>query len=329
MRQGSTTLSDPFRSSIRRESNDGSGRRTDDRDAGTRPASEVAATIDERVAAASRHLAQRLPFVPRLGIVLGSGLGGLAGRVAAETVFPYDDLPGWPRATAIGHAGNLIVGHLAGVPVAVLQGRLHAYEGHSLAEIELPIRVLSGLGVGGWVLSNAAGGLNPRFRRGELMAIDGHLDLTFGIGRTSEACGGRRPFAADADAARRAGAARLDAPYFTPWLDALRHCARREDVVLHQGTYAVVSGPTYETRAEYRAFRRMGADAVGMSTIPEVRCAAAAGLPVLAISVITNEAKPDAPIRNDAEEVLSTARGAEAGLERLIEAWLAEVMTSK
>lgn len=324
MRQGSTTLSDPSRSSMPREST-----AAPDRDADDPRSSAIAPSIDERVAAASRHLARQLPFVPRLGIVLGSGLGGLAGRVAAAAIYPYDDLPGWPRATAIGHAGNLIVGHLAGVPVAVLQGRLHAYEGHSLAEIELPIRVLSGLGVGGWVLSNAAGGLNPRFRRGELMAIDGHLDLTFGIGRTSEACGGRVRFGGDADAARRAGASRLDAPYFTPWLDALRHCARREDVVLHQGTYAVVSGPTYETRAEYRAFRRLGADAVGMSTIPEVRCAAAAGLPVLAISVITNEAKPDAPIRNDAEEVLSTARGAEAGLERLIEAWLTEVMTSK
>jgi len=282
-------------------------------------ASQESETILERCERASRFLAERLHLTPRLGIVLGSGLGGLAERVERKRCFSYERIPGWPRATAIGHAGQLIVGHLAGVPVAVLQGRLHPYEGHTLDEVTLPIRVLCGLGVAGWVLSNAAGGLNPGFRRGELMAIDGHLDLTAAIGsdrRSRPAAETPRSFDS------RSYLGRLPSPYHEPWLERLQRCARLEQVSLHRGTYAFVTGPTYETRAEYRAFRRMGADAVGMSTIPEVRQAARCGTPVLAISVITNEAKPDAPIRNDAADVLATARQAEQGLQRLLDAWL-------
>lgn len=276
---------------------------------------------------ALRYLAERLEHPLRVGIVLGSGLGGLVDLMNVRQVFPYREIPGWPEATALGHAGNLVVGDLAGIPVAALQGRLHLYEGHSREAATRPIAVLSQLGVSGWVISNAAGGLNPLFRRGDLMVLDGHLDLSMKVGRARVETVGIEE--RNSERGTRADGGGLDAPwharggcYDASWIERFMATARQQDVVVHRGCYAMVSGPTYETRAEYRAFRKFGADAVGMSTVPEVLRARQEGARVLGISVITNEAKPDAPIQNDADDVIAAAHDAEAGLKRLLISWL-------
>jgi len=264
-----------------------------------------------RVELVAQRIGSQSRLVPRLAIVLGSGLGEFASQVERAELLPYASIDEWPKATAIGHAGNLVLGHFAGVPVAILQGRLHLYEGHSRDDVELPVRVLDRLGVRGWFISNAAGGLHPQFRRGELMGISGHLDLTGRVGGTPEGA-----------ASSGLGWQRTNSPYDSHWLEQLAQAARSLDITLHSGCYAMMSGPSYETRAEYRALRRMGADAVGMSTLPETRCAASLGHRVLALSVITNEAKPDAAKRNDAEDVLDASRHAAKAVGKLLEAWI-------
>lgn len=275
------------------------------------PSGPPPAALAGRVERVARRIEARTALRPQLAIVLGSGLGEFAARVAEAQVLPYASIEEWPRATAIGHAGNLVLGHFANIPVAVLQGRLHLYEGHQQADVELPVRVLDRLGVRGWFISNAAGGLNPRYRRGELMALNGHIDLT-----------GRVGGAPLGPSLTGLGWQRAPSPYDARWLERLAAAARHHDITLHQGCYAMMSGPSYETRAEYRALRRLAADAVGMSTIPEARGAASLGHQVLALSVITNEAKPDAQARNDAEEVLDVARHAAQAVGTLLEAWL-------
>lgn len=272
---------------------------------------------------AIRYLAARVQSPIRMGIVLGSGLGGLVDLIDVRQVFKYDEIPGWPSATALGHAGNLVLGRLAGIEVAALQGRLHLYEGHSREAATRPIAVLSELGATGWVISNAAGGLHPNFRCGDLMAINGHLDLSFQVGRRTELEEAWEPAGGLILPGRTSGSC-----YDRDWSEQFAQQARRNNVVLHQGCYAMVSGPNYETRAEYRAFRKLGADAVGMSTVPEVCRARRLGARVLGISVITNEAKPDAPIKNDADDVIAVAHGAEDRLKTLLMSWMESLPAS-
>ena len=229
---------------------------------------------------AAAVLAQRAPEPPRVGIVLGSGLGAVAEAVADAVVVPYEELPGFPRPTVAGHAGSAVLGRIGDVPVAVLQGRAHVYEGGPMDLIRTPVRALRGAGAEIVVLTNAAGSLRAEAGPGSLMAITDHMNLT-GVnvltGPNDDTVGPRFPSLRDA---------------YDPELRARLHeVARSIGVNLHEGVYLAVGGPSFETPAEIRAFRALGADAVGMSTVHETIVARHCGLRVAAISAITNLAE--------------------------------------
>lgn len=236
-------------------------------------APDVRAALDEAAAAVRAHTT----LVPRCGIVLGSGLGGLADEIDTETVVPYSAIPHMPVPTAKGHAGNLVLGRLDGRAVAALSGRAHLYEGYTPADVVLAVRLLAVLGASVLILSNAAGGLNPEFHRGDLMLISDHLNLTGTnplVGPNDEHLGPRFPDMSQVyDRALRGLAGEAGRAAGTP---------------LRTGVYAGVVGPSYETPAEIRMIRALGADAVGMSTVLEAIAARHAGMRVLGIAVITN-----------------------------------------
>jgi purine-nucleoside phosphorylase len=254
-------------------------------------------TTADRVAAATRAIRARWPVAATTAAILGTGLGELADEVAAATTIPYGEIPGFQRSTALAHVGRLVCGQFAGRPVIMLQGRCHLYEGYPLADLTLPVRVLAALGVKTLVVTNAAGGLNPDFTIGDVMLIDDHINLLW--------FGGTFPL-------DPAGLGRITRPQtrlYDRELAAAAVCsARQHGFSLQRGVYVAVTGPSYETRAEYRAFRRLGADCVGMSTVPEVLTAAALGLRVLGLSTVTNVACPDAPKITSAEEVVEVAQ---------------------
>ena len=221
---------------------------------------------------------QRAPKAkPRVAIILGSGLGGFADGLTGATAIPYAELPGFPRSSVAGHAGRLVLGAVGGVEVVAMQGRVHFYEGYTAAQVGFPARVLCALKPKALVLTNAAGGINLGFKVGDLMAITDHLNLSGMnplIGHNDERLGPRFPDMSHA---------------WTPaLLQTLRECAKAESVPLREGVYAQLSGPAYETPAEIRMLRTLGADAVGMSTVPEVLVASHMGIPVAGISCITN-----------------------------------------
>jgi len=247
---------------------------------------------------------------PRLGIVLGTGLGELAARIASGFVVTYEQLDGLPAASAPGHAGRLICGRLGNVAVVAMQGRCHRYEGHSFTTLAAPIQLINALGAKTLIVSNAAGGLNPQFAVGDLMVVDGHVNLM-----------GRGAFLSDPSGEIPArGAAlgtRLESPYDETLAATALEAARCGNFACHRGVYVAVSGPNYETRAEYRFLRRVG-DAVGMSTVPEVLAAARCGMRVLAISTITNVARPDVHLPVDAGHVVDVAEHAEPRLTQVV-----------
>ena len=249
---------------------------------------------------------QQCSVRPRVAIVLGTGLGDLTNHIAAEFVLPYHRLESFPVSTAVGHEGQFVCGHLAGVPVIAMSGRCHLYEGYSYDQVTHPVRVMRELGATTLIVSNASGGINPQFMSGDLMAIEGHVNL---MGK----CGNARTLAIGQPIGGRTD----DSPYDSNLIDCAQLVARRENIVCHRGVYVAVSGPNYETRAEYRFFRKIG-DAVGMSTVPEVLTAAACGMSVLAVSTITNVAKPDAPQFVDANDVVDIAAQAEPRLRRIV-----------
>jgi xanthosine phosphorylase len=257
---------------------------------------------------AAAVLRERAPAALRVGIVLGSGLGAVAEAVEDATVVGYDDLPGFPRPTVAGHAGRAVLGTLAGVPAAVLEGRAHVYEGAGGEALRAPVRALRAAGAEVLVLTNAAGSLRPEVGPGRLMAIADHINLTGVnplVGPNDDAVGPRFPSLRDAyDPALRAG---------------LHAAADAEEIDLVEGVYLAVSGPSFETPAEIEAFRRLGADAVGMSTVPEVIVARHAGLRVAAVSVISNlaEGLSDVPLSH--EQTLRHAARAAGDLARLLE----------
>lgn len=262
----------------------------------------------DRTSVAATRVRQAWPVRPRCGVILGTGLGGVVERMERQFVLRYDDVPGWPRCTAPGHVGRFVCGTLGGTPVIAVDGRFHAYEGRSLEELVLPVRLLAALGADTLVVSNAAGGLNPRLATGELMVISDHINL---LGRDRFLPGPTTPRGAN------------------PYDPALRRrafdLARREAIPATEGTYAAVAGPNYETRAEYRYLRRIGADVVGMSTVPEVLAAARLGLRTLAISVVTNVARPDVPRHTTSDEVVAEANLAAPRLCRLVECVIGEL----
>lgn len=229
-------------------------------------------------------------------VILGTGLGNLAEEVDSPVVIPYRDIPEFPRSTALAHKGRLVCGELAGRPIVMLQGRCHLYEGYAAGELCLPTRVLAALGIKTLVITNAAGGLNPRYSVGDVMVIDDHICL-MGLASLS-------PLPAECPERVTRPNARL---YDERLIREATAIACASGFHLQCGVYVGVTGPTYETRAEYRAFRRIGGDCVGMSTIPEVLTAAACGMRVLGLSTVTNVARPDAPQVVSAQEVVEVA----------------------
>ena len=264
-----------------------------------------------RVREAASSLRGRLSAVPRVGIILGSGLGPLADEVENPAIVPYAEIPHFAVSTVSGHAGQFVGGTLDGVPVAVLRGRVHAYEGYSLQQITFPVRTLHRLGADLLIITNAAGGLNPAYRAGDLMVLRDHINLP-GLAGQNPLIGADEP---------ELGVRFLD---MTDQYDGALRTRTLElgtelGLPIHEGVYAVVAGPSFETRAELRYLRLIGADAVGMSTVPEVIVARHERMRVLGISVITNTADPDAVVADVSHEgVLSVAEQAATGLTAVI-----------
>lgn len=244
---------------------------------------------------------------PALGVVLGSGLGAFAEELTDRIEVPYAEIPAWPRSTAIGHPGRLVFGQLAGIDVVVLAGRAHLYEGYSPARVTYPMRVLHLLGVRSVVLTNAAGGINPAFQRGGLVAISDHINLQ-GVnplaGANEEDFGPRFPDMSEA--------------YSERFREIAKQTAAELGIQLAEGVYAAVLGPSYETPAEIRFLRTIGADLVGMSTVPEVIVANHMGMKVLAISCVTNMAAGILKQTINHDEVLETGREVRETFVRLL-----------
>jgi purine-nucleoside phosphorylase len=261
------------------------------------------ATIDDAVAAIREHT----PLVPRAAVVLGSGLGGFADRVESAVTIPYGEIPGWPVSTALGHAGTLVLGTFSGVPVAVMKGRAHLYEGHPAARVAFGVRVLARLGADTLIVTNACGGVREDLEPGQLVLVSDHLNLQGTsplIGPNDDTLGPRFP---DMSAA------------YDPGLRALAHAAAaRIGQSLTEGVYAAWLGPAFETPAEIRMIRVLGGDLAGMSTVPEVLAARHMGLRCLAISCVTNMAAGILPEPIDAEHVLRVGAQAQDRLTALL-----------
>jgi len=257
---------------------------------------------------------------PTLGIILGSGLGNFANHVESATTIPYADIPGWPISTVAGHSGKLVLGTIAGVNVAVMQGRVHAYEGYSMAEVVFPTRVLALLGCTSLIVTNAAGGINRNYGQGGLVCISDHINLT----GTNAALGPN-----EARFACIPGAGQRFFDMSTAYSNRLRKIARVEaaaqDIPMPEGVYLAVLGPSYETPAEIRAFRTLGADLVGMSTVHEVIVARHMGLEVLGISLVTNMAAGVLDEAINHEEVMEMGRRVEAQFTALVKALVPQV----
>jgi len=270
--------------------------------------------MDARFTRTVEFLRARIPVPPVVGVILGSGLGDFAAAVEDRVEIPYAQIPGFPASAVVGHAGTLVAGTLAGIPIVVLAGRIHYYEGHPMSLVVTPARVLGLLGCRDVIVTNAAGGIDTRFSAGDLMLISDHINL-FGtnplIGPNEDSLGARFPDMSDA--------------YRADLRTLAKAVARKIRVPLREGVYIGVTGPSYETPAEIRAFRALGASAVGMSTVPEVIALNARGVGVVGISCITNMAAGvlKQPLRHD--EVLETTRRVKDRFVRLLTA-LVEAM---
>lgn len=263
----------------------------------------------QQVSEAARAIRQTIDLQARVGIILGTGLGALVDDIDVASALPYDQIPHFPLSTVESHHGRLIAGTLAGVPVFALQGRFHVYEGYSPQEVTFPVRVLHELGVDTLLISNAAGGMNPLHRRGDLMLITDHVNLQGVnplVGPNVDEWGPRFP-----DMSR---------PYDEELIRIAEREALKLQIKLHQGVYVAVVGPNLETRAEYRFLRLIGCDVVGMSTVPEVIVARHMEMRVMAISVITDECFPDALEPVSIEDVVGAAAEAEPKLTRIMTA---------
>ena len=266
-----------------------------------------------RINASVEYIKSKTGFTPEVGIVLGSGLGGLVNEVEVEHALSYSDIPNFPVSTVQGHGSKLLLGKLNGVKVAVMQGRFHFYEGYSMQDVAFPIRVLKYLGINRLFLSNASGGMNPNYQVGDLMVIDDHINLMGTnplIGPNIDELGPRFPD--------------MSAPYDPGMIKIAMDIAKAKGYRCHAGVYAAVTGPTYETRAEYKYIRVIGADCVGMSTIPEVIVARHMDLPVFAISIITDMGGLEDVQIITHEEVLKVAQAAEVKMTTLIKELIAK-----
>jgi purine-nucleoside phosphorylase len=271
---------------------------------------ELAAQVDEAAAAVRRHWGGEA----RAGIILGTGLGSLSRQIDREATLDYESIPHFPRSTSIGHTGQLVCGRLEGLPVLAMEGRFHAYEGYSMRQITFPVRVMKALGARILIVSNACGGMNPNYACGDIMVIDDHINLLSDnplIGVNDDRLGPRFP-----DMSR---------PYDARLMASALEIARRENFAAHRGVYVAVTGPNLETRAEYRFLRLIGADVVGMSTVPEVIVAAHAGMRVLGLSIVTDMCLPDALAPADIQSILGHAAAAEPNLRKIVLGVLREV----
>lgn len=244
---------------------------------------------------------------PRVAIILGTGLGGLVADLSVNSTIPYEEIPYFPLSTVESHTGRLVVGSLGGKDVFALQGRFHVYEGYSAREVAFPVRVLHALGVQTLIISNACGGMNPLYRRGDIMIIDDHINLLGDnplIGPNDDRLGPRFPD--------------MSEPYSQKLISLAEDVALRHGIRVQRGVYVAVAGPNLETRAEYRFLRTIGADVVGMSTVPECIVARHQGMDVLGLSIVTDECFPDAlqPVR--LEDVLAAAAEAEPKLTTIV-----------
>src|SRR5438128_3541861 len=268
----------------------------------------------DQIQEAKQAIQKRWAGKPRVGIILGTGLGGLAQDIAAEATIPFEDIPHFLRSTVTSHAGNFVCGKLAGKTVVAMEGRIHAYEGYSLKQLTFPVRVMKALGCEVLIASNACGGMNPQYGKGDLMVIEDHINLMGDnplIGRNDDRLGPRFP-----DMCR---------PYDPELIALAQRVALEERIVCHKGVFVAVSGPNLETRAEYRFLRNIGADVVGMSTVPEVIVAVHCGLRNLGLSVITDICLPDALEPVSLEEILATASTAEKKLRVLVRRTVGEM----
>ncbi len=244
---------------------------------------------------------------PRVAIVLGTGLGGLVNDIEIEASIEYGDIPHFPKSTATSHRGRLVCGKLNGEYVVAMEGRFHMYEGYPLKQITLPIRVFKSLGAELLVLSNACGGLNPYFRSGDIMVIEDQINMLGDnplIGINDDRLGPRFPD--------------MSEPYDQQWVDRTIQIARDARIEAHKGVFVAVAGPNLETRAEYRFLRQIGADVVGMSTVPEAIVAIHCGLKVVGLSVITDMCLPDALRAANVEEIIAIANEAEPKLRHIV-----------
>jgi purine-nucleoside phosphorylase len=250
--------------------------------------------------AAADVIRKRTKHEPKIGLVLGSGLGGLAEAVEEADIIEYPDLPHWPVSTVVGHSGRLVIGRLEGQPVLVMQGRAHYYEGYSMHELTFPVRVMQMLGIEILMLTNAAGGINASYRRGDLMLLNDHLGPLMMMGPN--------PLRGPNDDSLGPRFPDMSRSYDRELRQLAQQVAAEEGFELHNGVYVNLSGPSFETPADIRALRVMGADAVGMSTVPEVVVARHAGIRVMAVSGITNETidEIDTDRETTHEEVLET-----------------------
>ena len=274
--------------------------------------SSAALATRAAIDAAASVVRARFPRRPDAVLILGTGLGALAREIRVDATIEYADIPGFPLSTVESHAGRLVCGTLAGKTVIAMQGRFHRYEGYSLQQVTFPVRVLRALGADTLIVSNACGGMNPAWAAGDLMVIADHINLLGDnplVGANDDELGPRFPD--------------MSAPYDAS-LRALAHeVAREQSLVLREGVYVAVTGPNLETRAEYRLLRGVGADVVGMSTVPEVIVAVHGGMRVLGLSIITDMCLPDTLEAASLEKILAVAARAEPHLTALVRGVLA------
>ncbi|MBN2070900.1 MAG: purine-nucleoside phosphorylase [Candidatus Krumholzibacteriota bacterium] len=268
-----------------------------------------------RINESAKYIRKQTSLRPKTGIVLGSGLGGLAKMITAAVAIPYENIPNFPVSTVKGlHAGNLIIGRLAGRTVVAMEGRIHYYEGYSMKDVTFPIRVMKALGARSLILTSAVGAMNPLFPAGSIVALTDHINLMGDnplIGPNDERLGVRFPD--------------MSEPYNRKYIALLEKVALDLKIPLKKGVLAAVSGPNLETAAEYRFLRRIGADVVGMSVVPEDIVAIHSGMKVLGISIVTDEALPDCLKPADIREIISVAKKGEKLLCRLVERFLREI----
>lgn len=263
---------------------------------------------------AADFLLKRLPFKAKIGIILGSGLGELGNKIEDPTIIPYSEIPNFAHSTAIGHKGNFICGKLGGVPVVAMQGRFHYYEGYPMERVTFPVRVMKLIGVETLFVSNAAGGINNTYHVGDLMIIRDHINNLPNplIGSNMEEFGVRFP-----DMTRA---------YDRDLIARAERIAKEENIEVRKGVYVGLTGPSYETPAEYLFYQRVGGDAIGMSTVPEVLVARHAGIRVFGMSVITNEGWHfEGDYTNDAQEVIDAANAASERMGRIFQRLISEI----